>query len=250
MFPLQRDAALADPADRALAAVAAGALQLALQPIRPAARPAAIAFHEGLARLPCGLSPALFVPALEVRGRIAALDRAALALGLAALAGDPGLRLAVNVSARTLGDPGWHALLAGAAARDPDAVRRLIVELTETAAPDPGRALAFRDAVARSGAAFALDDFGAGHACAALARALRPDVLKLDRSLSQGLARGGAEGRRAADALAEAMDIAAELEALTVAEGVGSAAEAALLAACGVDCVQGFAFGRPELRAA
>ena len=218
------------------AALAAGRLRLALQPVRPAARPDLLAFEEALARVegPEGpLSAALFVPALEAEGRAPALDRAALSAALALLARRPATRLSVNLSAATLGDAAWFATLEAAPARD---ARRLIVELTETRPADPALACMARARIAATGAAFALDDYGAGHADAVAARALRPDVLKLD---------AGLPGSR----LPEALALAAELDAMTVAEGVTSPAQAAALARAGVDAVQGRWSGGPALAA-
>lgn len=63
-------------------------------------------------------------------------------------------------------------------------------------------------------------------------------------------ARAWAAAARAEARLGEALGLAARLEAMTVAEGVRDAAQAARLAARGVDAVQGFAFGVPELAAA
>lgn len=232
-----------DGADLAAAALRAGRLRIALQPVRPAARPDMLCFREALARIETAggelLSASCFAETLEKRGLAPALDRAALALGLGLLRRDRGTRISVNVSARTVGDRRWTAQLDAAAEADPDAVRRLVVELTETAPADLGLALAFRDRIAARGAAFALDDYGAGHADAALARALRPDILKLDAALAHDDARA-----------AEAVRLAAELEALTVAEGVEREADALRLAALGVGALQGRWLGEPLLLAA
>ncbi|SFH97143.1 EAL domain-containing protein [Albimonas pacifica] len=236
----------ADPArDAALAAEALGSgrLRLALQPVRPATRPDRLCFREALARVetPDGalLSASRFAETLERQGLAPALDRAALALTMGLLRRDRGARLSVNVSATTVGDRRWSLLLDAAAETDPDAARRLIVELTETARADPAAALAFRDRVAARGAAFALDDFGAGHADAEAARALRPDVLKLDAGLCADDA-----------AVAVAVALAWELEAMTVAEGVERRADALRLAALGIDALQGRLTGEPVCQAA
>lgn len=221
----------------AAAVIAAGGLRLALQPVRPALRTDLVAFEEALARLdgPTGLlAAAAFVPALEAAGGAPLLDRAALVAALEHLEAHQTARVSVNLSAETLGDPTWLARLEAAA---PSVVRRLIVELTETRPADPARARAHRARIGAAGAAFALDDFGAGHADADVARALQPDILKLDRALS-------------ADRRPHALALARELDAMTVAEGVASAAEALALAAEGVDAVQGLALGVPTLAAA
>lgn len=235
----------ADPAPAsALAALLGGGLRLALQPVRPLAAPGQVAFHEALARVPgrdgVMISAGRFAGALEARGFAPLLDRAALDGVLALLAQDRAARLSVNVSARTLGDARWMRRLETAAEADPDAARRLVVELTETAVAPTPEARRFRDRVGRAGPAFALDDFGSGHADAALASALAPDILKLDA----GLCAAGA-GR-----VAEATALAARLDAMTVGEGVETAADAARLAELGVDAAQGWWFGRPSLAVA
>ncbi|WP_339947866.1 EAL domain-containing protein [uncultured Albimonas sp.] len=232
-----RDAAVA------AAALSAGRLRLALQPVRPALRPDLLCFHEALARVetPDGalLSAARFAETLERQGLAPALDRAALALALGLLRRDRGARISVNVSATTVGDRRWGLLLDAAAEADADVARRLIVELTETARADPAAALVFRDRIAARGASFALDDFGAGHADAETARALRPDILKLDASLCDDDAR-----------VAEAVALAADFEALTVAEGVERRPDARRLASLGVDALQGRLTGEPVCEAA
>ncbi|MDF2234193.1 EAL domain-containing protein [Albimonas sp. CAU 1670] len=230
-------------AEIAAAALGAGRLRLALQPVRPAARPDLLCFREALARVetPDGalLPASRFAEALERQGLAPALDRAALALALGLLRRDRGARISVNVSALSVGDRRWGLLLDAAAEADGDAVRRLIVELTETARAVPAAALAFRDRVAARGAAFALDDFGAGHADAEAARALRPDVLKLDAALCAHDAQ-----------VAEAVALAAEFDAMTVAEGVERRADARRLRLLGVDALQGRLTGEPVCMAA
>ncbi|MGM0585093.1 MAG: EAL domain-containing protein [Pseudomonadota bacterium] len=232
----------------ALQALNSGRLRLALQPVRPAGRIGAVAFEEALARVvtPGGevLEAGAFAPELERRGHAPRLDRAALAAALALLRRDGRARISVNVSGRTLGDRGWMALLEAAAERAPEAPRRLIVELTETARATPEAAQAFRARIGAMGPAFALDDYGAGHADASQARALRPDILKLDAALCEDASPAG--GAR----LKAALELAREIETMTVAEGVESAASAARLAAAGVDALQGRWTGPPALAGA
>ncbi len=239
-----------DPAPTtALAAILTGGLRLALQPVRPARRPDLVSFEEGLARV-MGLDGAViaagaFAEALERRGLAPALDRAALACALDLLSRDRGARISVNVSARTVGDRRWMAGLEAAALADPDLVRRLIVEMTETARADRAAARIFRDRLAEMGAAFALDDFGSGFADAAQTLALRPDILKLDRSLCRQ-----AETPEGARAVASALALARRIEALTVGEGVETAEMAERLADLGVDALQGHWCGAPALAVA
>ncbi|MEM1314914.1 MAG: EAL domain-containing protein [Pseudomonadota bacterium] len=244
-FPESPRSAAPGTAEDALALIRGGALRLAWQPVRAAS--GAAFFEEGLARLalPCGaLLPAgAFVPLLEEAGAAAELDRAALDLTLARLAEARGLRLSVNLSADSLGDGGWHARLLTTARDDADAARRLIVEITETAAPDIDRARVARRAIGAQGPAVALDDFGAGHATEAVALALRPDILKLDRRFAADL-RDGRPG--APERFAAAHALAARLEAPVIAEGAETPLEALRLIALGADGVQGYGVGLPQ----
>lgn len=233
----------------ALAALLSGRLRLALQPVRPLATPDGLSFHEALARVPGPdgemIAAGRFAQALEARGLAPLLDRAALDGALDLLRRARGTRISVNVSARTVSDPRWMRRLEDAAMTDPDATRRLIVELTETASAPVAETRRFRDRVGRAGPAFALDDFGTGHADAALAAALAPDIIKLDLTLCRAAA--GPDG---AHRVAAATRLAARLEAMTVGEGVETAEDATRLAALGVDAAQGWWLGRPSLAAA
>lgn len=239
-----------DPAPAAaIAALLSGRLRLALQPVRPARRPDLVSFEEGLARVegPDGvlLTAGSFAQTLERRGLAPALDRAALGCALSLLRRDAGLRISVNVSALTVGDRRWMELMEAAALAEPHLLRRLIVEMTETARADRAVALAFRRRLAELGPAFALDDFGTGFADAAQTLALRPDILKLDRSLCQRACTP--DGGRA---IASALAVARRVEALTVGEGVETAETAERLADLGVDALQGHWCGFPALSAA
>ena len=70
---------------------------------------------------------------------------------------------------------------------------------------------------------------------------MRPDLIKLDRSLIEGI--GGDPGRRA---LAAALTMfARETGSRLIAEGVETEEELAMLRALGVDKVQGYLLGRP-----
>ena len=86
-------------------AVASGRVRLAYQPVMQVARPEAPAFWEGLARVidPTGRAiPArqfIHVVETEEVGRV--LDCISLEIGLKALRDNPGLRLAINMSARS-----------------------------------------------------------------------------------------------------------------------------------------------------
>ncbi|WP_424989843.1 EAL domain-containing protein [Fluviibacterium sp. S390] len=223
-------------------------ITLAFQPVVLGADTAMVAFHEGLLRLrrPHGglVSAGAFMPAVEDRPLGRQLDVRALQLGLAELGRRPTLRLAVNATPQSLRTPQWwHALTTGLAAA-PDLAERLIVEVTECSRLTTPDMPAIFDRLRGLGLSLALDDFGAGSTCFSTLRALRFDILKIDGQYSRDVERDR-DNQVLFDAL---LGLARHFDLLTVAESVESHAQAAYLASRGVDCLQGYAFGRPGPR--
>ena len=219
---------------------------LALQPVVDADDPTRIAFHEGLIRILDGTGrpvPAReFISAVEGTDTGLELDRAALALGLEALRLDPGLRLAVNMSARSIGAVRWMETLAAGLARDDTVAERLILEITEgSAMAAPELVVAFMTGLQRRGLSFALDDFGAGQTSFRYFRDFSFDMVKIDRQFIANVQRD-ADNQTLVRAL---VMIARQFDMFVVAEGVETAEEAAWLRQNGVDCLQGYLFGVP-----
>lgn len=124
---------------------------------------------------------------------------------------------------------------------------RVVVELAEHG--DAGSIDALRIAVKKlreSGAQFALDDYGAGHATLSLWAALEPDYIKIDRHLVSGVARSafGFEALRAIQQLAKAG------RAEVIAEGLEHTEDIAVCRDLRIAYGQGFALGRPNERPA
>ncbi len=207
------------------------------------------AFFEMLARLtlPNGqiLPAAAFMPVVENEALGRAIDRLALTAALEALAADPSLRLSVNMSPLSMGDPEWLDIIAAAAVTNRGATGRLILEITETAAlENSSQTRDFLDHMRGFGCAFALDDFGAGATGFRNFRDFRFDIVKIDGSFAKDV-------HRAPDAqiLVECLvTVARHFDMLTVAERVETVAEARYLRAAGVDCFQGYLHGRPAAR--
>lgn len=237
--------------DRATVAMVRLALRskrvaLALQPVVDAADPTRIAFHEGLIRILDGtgrLVPAReFISAVEATDAGLELDRAALALGLEALRRDAGLRLAVNMSARSIGAVRWMETLATGLAWDDTIAERLILEITEASAMAmPELVTAFMTGLQRRGISFALDDFGAGQTSFRYFRDFSFDMVKIDRQFIANVHRD-ADNQILVRAL---VMIVRQFDMFVVAEGVELAEEAAWLRQHGVDCLQGYLFGLP-----
>ncbi len=118
----------------------------------------------------------------------------------------------------------------------------VVIEITEEMAA-AGESLEAAAGQARElGCLLALDDFGAGHSNFDRVWRLKPDIVKLDRSLVQR----GARDPRAARVIGQMVSLLHECSALVLMEGIETDEEAQLALACDVDLVQGYLFGRPQ----
>jgi diguanylate cyclase (GGDEF)-like protein len=163
------------------------------------------------------------------------LELAAVRAGLAKAGRPAGQTLFVNVSARALVS---ERFLSGL----PVQLDGVVVELCENTDDVELRLVA--DAVTRlraRGARIALDDVGAGAQEFARLAHLRPDIVKIDRSL----VRGCAFDRGSAALLRALVTYAAEMRLELCAEGVEDAADLRQLVAIGVTHAQGYLLGRP-----
>jgi predicted signal transduction protein with EAL and GGDEF domain len=227
-------------------ALEADRVAIAFQPVVTAADPTRLAFRECLARVRdedgTWIAAGAFLPKIERLDLVRALDRRVLRLALAALRDHPTERLSINVSTRTMRDRAWMRELTAASQDTPGVVERMIVELTESAAVvDAARTKAFLDEVRAMGVAIALDDFGAGYSSFRHVRDFRPDWVKIDGGFVKGLA-GDPDNKLFVDTL---VGIARNFDMATVAEFVETDADAEALRALGVDCLQGYRYGRP-----
>jgi EAL domain-containing protein (putative c-di-GMP-specific phosphodiesterase class I) len=215
-----------------------------------------VVHHEALLRLlPDGddhdgaaggqpILPGAFLPAAERTGLICEIDRMVIGKVAAMLGRDraAGAGIAVNVSARSVSDTGLLAHLQRCLAVHHADPRRLVVEVTETAAiSDMARARGFCLGAQALGCRVALDDFGAGHGSLQYLRHLPFDYLKIDGQFVRALPASRAD-RLVVEALA---GIAWGLGAEPIAEFVEAKDTLRALRALGLDLVQGFAVGRP-----
>ncbi|KIN70748.1 EAL domain protein [Sulfitobacter noctilucae] len=224
---------------------------LAYQPVMRASNHSKVAFYEGLIRVldPTGrVIPAReFMPAIEDTELGREIDVLALRMGLQSLRQNPGLRLAINMSARSIGFSAWNKMLHRHLKQDPTLGERLILEITEGSAMQvPELVVDFMDELQPHGVCFALDDFGAGYTAIRYFKDFYFDILKIDGQFVRGIA-GNPDNRAITAAL---LSIAVHFDMLTVAENVESAADAALLTEMGVDCLQGYFFSAPTTQPA
>ena len=234
-------------ADEVMAALQDDRLKLAYQPIIQA-KSRKLSHYECLLRMikldGSVASAGYFVPAAEQMGIVHLVDRFALDEALRQLTAHPDITLAVNVSGTASDNPLWLQEFVDTVRGGKDVAKRLIVELTETAALHNFEENAnFVSGLRELGVRVAIDDFGAGYTSFRNLQMLHVDTVKIDGSYVQNLSQSPQNQLfvRTLVGLARNFDIK------TVAEWVGSDEDAALLQSFGVDYFQGFHFGEPVL---
>lgn len=192
------------------------------------------------------VSPASAIKLAEELDLIHELDMAVGDLTMRRLAapGNSRLKLAINMSARSLVRPGFLQQFLTKTQGFTGLAGRLLVEITESAAIDDLEA-ANRHIQALRGRGFPvyLDDFGAGAAALSYLRALQVDTVKIDGQYVRDIESAG----RADAVVRHLVELCAELEIGTVAEMVETQRAADILSQLGVDYAQGYLFGKPAL---
>jgi EAL domain-containing protein (putative c-di-GMP-specific phosphodiesterase class I) len=182
------------------------------------------------------LGAGAIIPPAERFGLIKYVDIRILEIALRRLGLRPAESLSVNVSMRTALSSEWMQALTSGLSGRADVARRLIVEVTETAAmADIDATADMLRKVKGLGCKVAIDDFGSGHTSFRSLRTLPVDILKIDGVFVQNIARS-TDDRFFVRTL---LDLAKHLQVKTVAEWVQDAESAAMLAEWGVDYLQG-----------
>lgn len=192
------------------------------------------------------IPPVKFIPVAEKTGLIIRLGEWSLLQGArhARQLQDLGLRtkVAINVSRAQLLAPKFSQALHGAmlcADVNPELIE---LELTESLFMDVSDAVQKNLREAREcGVGLAIDDFGTGYSCLANLKDIPATKLKLDRAFVQVLP----EDRRALAVVKAMIQLGRELGMTVVAEGVENQEQHEVLAAAGVDAVQGYHHARP-----
>jgi EAL domain-containing protein (putative c-di-GMP-specific phosphodiesterase class I) len=168
------------------------------------------------------------------------LELAVIALALRSESRLPhGLYLALNVSPALLSG---EELLEVVAQHDHD--RPLVVEITEhQAVEDYGELDTALGRLREHGVRVAVDDVGSGFASFRHVTRVKPEILKLDRSLVCGIDEDPVRQSLASAIVAFARDVGATV----VSEGIESSDELDCLMELAVGCGQGFYLARPEL---
>ena len=204
--------------------------------------------YELLLRLVDGedlVTPAKFVAMAESLGMVDRIDLWVIKEAVKLLAHlDAGIRLQVNLSARSLGDPTLLAaienLLEPPASVD---AARLTFEITETAMiGNTADTRHFVDRLRALGCQFALDDFGSGYGSLINLKSLPFDILKIDGEFVHD----SMENKTSRAMIEAIVHMCKGLGILSQAEFVEDKQLLTWLADLGVDFAQGYAVGRPR----
>lgn len=194
------------------------------------------------------LRPGEFLPALEGTDLMQLLGREMLNQSLAALSAwdRAGLRVptvAVNFSTQDLRDPQFPEQLAWSLDRHGLSPSRLTIEVLESVVAGMADDIITRNIarVTAMGCGVDLDDFGTGNASITAIRSFAPRRLKIDRSFVRGVD----HVRDQQKLVTAVLSLADQLGLETLAEGVETQAEHAMLAQLGCGHVQGYVIARP-----
>ncbi len=194
--------------------------------------------------------PTTFIPLAEETGLIVTMGATILraACEQAVLWNDmPGLPsaigISVNLSGRQLEDASVIDVVRDALVTSTLDPARLTLEITETALVTNSDGMRDRlYQLKELGVTLAIDDFGTGYSSLSYIQQFPVDVLKIDRSFVEGLARPtGTDAALARTIIA----LGSSLQLRTVAEGIEIDAQRAILRELGCDYGQGYLYARP-----
>jgi EAL domain-containing protein (putative c-di-GMP-specific phosphodiesterase class I)/GGDEF domain-containing protein len=247
---LQREALRADAIDRHLRAAPQAEFSLVYQPVVSLESRRLIGV-EALLRWDSAelgsVSPAEFIPVAERSGFIADLGTRVVRMATAEYAGwqladarRP--KLMINVSAHQLRSPLLLAELQRAVDRTGISMSDIDLELTETAMMEQlGAGVERLNALRDRGVRICLDDFGMGYSSLNYLAELPLDVVKIDRSFVSGMRQDPI--KRAV--VHSVIELAHEIGASVIGEGVEQRSEAERLRRLHCDAIQGYWVARP-----
>lgn len=194
------------------------------------------------------ISPCVFVPLLEETGLIRDVGQWVFDESLRQMVAWGALRssdffMSINVSAQQLGDECLPRRFAESALLHGVPTRNITLEITESSLVQQGELK--QNVVGdlqRLGFRIALDDFGTGYSSLSYLTRLRPDVLKLDRSLVVDIDHDA----NARTVVTGIVALAKALNIRVTAEGVERETQLNVLADMDCEMVQGFLLARPE----
>lgn len=118
----------------------------------------------------------------------------------------------------------------------------IVIEICESRTNDTEKLVSFVSKYKRKGFLIALDDLGTGFSNLERIPILKPDIIKLDRSLIRNIENETYKQ----ECLKSLVRLANNIGAIVVAEGIETEIEAYIALECGTHLLQGFYFSRPE----
>jgi len=187
------------------------------------------------------VSPAEFLPVAERFGLMHLVDFWVISHAMAVAARYPDLTFNINLSGATIDDERLGSVVAQELRISEADPRRIVFELTETAAiRDMGRAREMAQQLASLGCKFAIDDFGAGFGSFYYLKHFPAHYVKIDGEFVKD------PGSRMNQLMIEStVAMAKELGKETIAEFVADAATFEQVRTLGVDHGQGYHFAKP-----
>ncbi|HWT07159.1 MAG TPA: EAL domain-containing protein, partial [Xanthomonadales bacterium] len=190
------------------------------------------------------IGPDQFIPSAEMSGLIVGLGDWVLETGCRQIrewqAIVPGLRLAVNLSARQFHQTALSEKIRDLLARTGLQPDHLEIEITESVAmSDAAISIQILEDLGRAGVRLAVDDFGTGYSSLGYLRRFPLDSLKIDKSFVREILVEPDD----ATIVRTVIGMAHSLGLDVCAEGVETREQLAFLRAEGCDRVQGFLYG-------
>jgi diguanylate cyclase (GGDEF)-like protein len=188
------------------------------------------------------VAPMDFIPLAEETGLIFAIGEWVLREACRQarhwqLAGQPFLRIAVNISPMQFRQPKFLDVVRSALADHELEARFLEIELTESTVMDHAESsVQLLEELSRMGVIVSIDDFGTGYSSMSYLRRFPVDKLKIDRSFIKDLT----TNPDAASIVQAIISLAHSLRLKVVAEGVETAEQLSRLRELGCDQFQGF----------
>ena len=189
------------------------------------------------------VSPVEFIPLAEESGQIVGLGCWVLFRACQeAVAWPEHWRVSVNVAPAQLQDRRFMEHVRGALAVSGLPARRLKLEITESALVDGNaQVLDILHELTAMGICVSLDDFGTGYSSLSYLRKYPFNELKIDQSFVRSML----DNDESKAIVATIMQLASSLHLGTIAEGVETPEQAALLSSIGCVRYQGYLYGRP-----
>jgi EAL domain-containing protein (putative c-di-GMP-specific phosphodiesterase class I) len=192
------------------------------------------------------VAPEHFIPSAEVSGLIVNLGDWVLETACRQVCAwqslVPGLRLAVNLSARQFHQTALTMKIRDILARSGLRPEHLEVEITESVAmSDAEISVQILEELGRAGIRISVDDFGTGYSSLGYLRRFPLDCLKIDQSFVRDIMDEPDDAIIVRTVIAMAHSLGLEV----CAEGVENQDQLAFLSGLRCDLVQGFYFARP-----